>query len=113
MPVLVTLTEVPDVLLKMLKQEKRRAAEGEVALKEAGLPPLRSISPILGRTSPHAMNLLPSPRSEEQANNCTAMKTSSQPGGGSTVAMETRTSVDSTHHTSVSSENQDSMYLGL
>eukprot|EP00731_Ephydatia_muelleri_P027714 Em0019g587a len=76
---IMTLTEVPDVLLKMLKQEKRRAAEGEVALKEAGLPPLRSISPILGRTSPHAMNLLPSPRSEEQANNCTAMKTSSQP----------------------------------
>ena len=80
-----------DVLLKMLKQEKRRVAEGEVALKEAGLPPLRPISPILGRTSPHAMNLLPSPHSKEQA---TAMKASLQLEA--TVPMETRTSVEST-----------------
>ena len=96
------------MLLKMLKQEKRRAAEGEVALKEAGLPPLRSISPILGRISPQTMNLLPSPRSEEQANNSTPMKTRG------TVAMDTRTSVDFTHHskTPASSESQDGMYLG-
>ena len=43
-----------NVLLKMLKQERRRAGEAEVALKEAGLSldkKSRS-SPILGRTSP-------------------------------------------------------------
>lgn len=37
----------------MLKQEKRRALEAEVALKDAGVKTWkRSNSPILGRTSP-------------------------------------------------------------
>lgn len=42
-----------NILLKMLKQEKRRALEAEVALKDAGVNNWkRSSSPILGRTSP-------------------------------------------------------------
>ena len=42
-----------NILLKMLKQEKRRALEAEVALKDAGVDTWkRSNSPILGRTSP-------------------------------------------------------------
>ena len=35
----------------MLKQERRRAAEAETALKKAGLP-IPDHTPILGRTSP-------------------------------------------------------------
>ena len=43
-----------NVLLKILKQERRRANEAESALKEAGLSveKRRPSSPILGRTSP-------------------------------------------------------------
>ena len=43
-----------NVLLKMLKQERRRAREAELALKEAGVAVdrKRPPSPILGRTSP-------------------------------------------------------------
>ena len=43
-----------NVLLKILKQERRRANEAESALKEAGLSveKRRPPSPILGRTSP-------------------------------------------------------------
>ena len=36
----------------MLKQEKRRSAEAEIALKNAGLEMKRAPSPILGRVSP-------------------------------------------------------------
>lgn len=46
-----------NVLLKILKQERRRANEAESALKEAGLSVERKRppSPILGRTSPLQM----------------------------------------------------------
>ena len=50
-----------NVLLKMLKQERRRAAEAELALKEAGgadLSKKRPPSPILGRTSPIQVRIL-------------------------------------------------------
>ena len=40
------------VLLKMLKQEKRRAAGAEATLKRSGVQHTKSSSPILGRTSP-------------------------------------------------------------
>ena len=36
----------------MLKQERRRAAEAEAALKDAGMEPRKAPSPILGSTSP-------------------------------------------------------------
>ena len=36
----------------MLKQERRRAAEAEAALKDAGMEPRKPPSPILGSTSP-------------------------------------------------------------
>lgn len=96
-----------NVLLKMLKQEKRRAAEGEAALKEAGLPPLRPISPILGRTSPPAQSLFPSLNSQEQSNSCAAMKTS--PRQRDIVSMDTGISMDSNHHSksTLSPEGRD------
>lgn len=40
------------VLLKMLKQEKRRAADAEASLKKSGGAPIKPSSPIMGRTSP-------------------------------------------------------------
>ena len=40
------------VLLKMLKQEKRRAADAEASLQRSGGQPIKPSSPILGRTSP-------------------------------------------------------------
>ena len=36
----------------MLKQERRRAAEAEATLKDAGVEPKRAPSPIMGSTSP-------------------------------------------------------------
>ncbi len=40
------------VLLKMLKQEKRRAAEAESCLKKFENPPIQPPNPILGKRSP-------------------------------------------------------------
>ena len=40
------------ILLKMLKQERRRAAEAEATLQGAGVEPKRAPSPIMGSTSP-------------------------------------------------------------
>lgn len=40
------------ILLKMLKQEKRRAANAEATLKQSGIEYTKPSSPILGRTSP-------------------------------------------------------------
>ena len=46
------LTTFQGILLKMLKQERRRAAEAEAALKDAGVEPRKAPSPILGSPSP-------------------------------------------------------------
>ena len=57
----------------MLKQERRRAAEAEAALKDAGMEPRKAPSPILGSTSP-----VPPPATTTTASETSAALSSSR-----------------------------------
>ena len=57
----------------MLKQERRRAAEAEAALKDAGMEPRKAPSPILGSTSP-----VPPPTATTAASETSALLSSSR-----------------------------------
>ena len=97
-----------NVLLKILKQERRRANEAESALKEAGVAVERKrpLSPILGRTSPLQVEG-PVPDSMISMVSSATKRASSGTFVGTTVSMSsqsrpssTRTSTEQRHSSS-------------
>ena len=107
-----------NVLLKMLKQEKRRAAEAEAALKDAGVavdkgrPP----SPVLGRTSPIQVegpvpasmtSLVSSVKSNAGGPSMASLSTSRQMMGSSSTAEQCHSDADTSHSVVESRSSQD------
>ena len=107
-----------NVLLKMLKQEKRRAAEAEAALKDAGMAidKRRPLSPVLGRTSPIQVegpipdsmtSLVSSMKSSSVGGSTASVSTSQQMMGLSSTAEQHRSGTGTSHSMIESRSSQD------